>query len=450
MALPSEQPQNTVNIAHLLDEGPFTPFQFLVVVLAAATGVFDGLANQIIGFAIPSIAREWAISPGTLAPAVAAGLFGMGLGSAFIGLYADRFGRRSALLASILVFGAFTCLVSVAAGVVSLSLLRFIASLGVGGAVPIYTTLTAEFTPVRHRTLAVTTTAVCYPLGGIVAGLFATRSLAALGWRTLFLDGGAAALALLVALFLILPESPRFLARRPHRWHQLRRLLEHMSRPVAPGTEFTDPSGFVSARREGFGSLFSANYRRNTIALWCSFFASFVTIYTVFSWLPTMLVSAGLPGTIASSGLTAWNLGGVLGAIVCAIVVGRLGSRWPMLACCATAAAVALLLSRVELSSHTSLLIAGIAANGFFVNAVQSVMFALAAHVYPTSVRATGVASAMAFGRLGAVLSAFAGAAVIVAAGASGYLLMLAATMTLAAIAIACIRHHIPPLNKSR
>ena len=84
------------------------------------------------------------------------------------------------------------------------------------------------------------------------------------------------------------------------------------------------------------------------------------------------------------------------------------------------------------------------ARTAFFVNAVQSTMYALCAYVYPTSVRATGTASALAFGRIGAITSAFAGAAVITAGGASSYLLMLGGAMAVVLIALALVKRHIP------
>ena len=64
--------------------------------------------------------------------------------------------------------------------------------------------------------------------------------------------------------------------------------------------------------------------------------------------------------------------------------------------------------------------------HGLFVNAVQSTLYAVAAFTYPTDIRATGTAAALSFGRLGAVLSAFLGAAVISAAGPNSYLDVLA------------------------
>jgi AAHS family 4-hydroxybenzoate transporter-like MFS transporter len=76
-------------------------------------------------------------------------------------------------------------------------------------------------------------------------------------------------------------------------------------------------------------------------------------------------------------------------------------------------------------------------------------MYALCAFVYPTSVRATGTASALAFGRLGAILSAFAGAVVITAGGANAYLSMLGTAMVVVLVALLIVQRHIPKLEKA-
>lgn len=167
-------------------------------------------------------------------------------------------------------------------------------------------------------------------------------------------------------------------------------------------------------------------------------------VYSAFSWLPTMLLSEGLELSVAGSGLTAYNLGGVIGALVCAVAITRWGSFWPLLICCAGGAASAFLLQVVDIHQDTGLLIFGFGVHGLFVNAVQSTMFALCAFIYPTSVRATGTASALAFGRLGAILSAFAGALVITQGGANGYLTLLGSVMVMALLALLIVGRHIP------
>ncbi|MGN6261444.1 MAG: MFS transporter, partial [Ralstonia sp.] len=183
---------------------------------------------------------------------------------------------------------------------------------------------------------------------------------------------------------------------------------------------------------------------------WAAFFMCLLAVYAAFSWLPTMLASEGLSVSVAGSGLTAYNLGGVIGALVCAVAIARWGSRWPMALCCVGAAASAFALQGVDAKLNTSLLIIGLGLHGLFVNAVQSTMYALCAYVYPTAVRATGTASAVAFGRLGAILSAFAGAVVITAGGAAAYLAMLGIAMLIVLATLLAMREQIPRLAERR
>ena len=440
-----------VDIGATLDDGPFTTMQRCVVLLAALAIVLDGFDGQLIGFAIPVLIREWGITRGAFAPAVAAGLIGMGIGSACAGIVADRFGRRQAVIGSVFLFGVATCAIGFAPDVATIAMLRFCAGLGIGGALPTATTMTAEYTPARRRTMMVTATIVCVPLGGMLAGLFAHEVLPRYGWRGLFFAGGALPLVLGLVLVRALPESPRYLARRPARWPELGALLARMQRPVAPGTVFTDlRDACALGARGGFGALFAGHQARDTIALWCAFFMCLLAVYAAFSWLPTMLAAEGLSPAIAGSGLTAYNLGGVFGALFCAVCITRFGSRWPLALCCIGAAVSAFVLQGVDFSKNANWLIIGLGIHGLFVNAVQSTMYALCAHVYPTVVRATGTASALAFGRLGAILSSFAGAAIITAGGGSAYLTMLGSAMVLALIGLMVVRRHIPSAARER
>ncbi|CAO3440249.1 MFS transporter [Azospirillum endophyticum] len=434
----------SVDVGQILDGSPWTMFQKFVVILAAMSIIMDGFDGQLIGFAVPVLIKEWGVTRGDFAPALAAGLVGMGIGSAFAGLFADRVGRRWAVVFSVFLFGIATCCIGFSANLWHIGVLRFIAGLGIGGALPSSTTLAAEFTPARRRTLAITATIVCVPLGGMLAGLFASTILPAFGWRVLFFLGGAMAILLGVVLLLLLPETPRFLVRRPARWGELGRLLGRMSHHSAENAVFTDANEQKVEKRDGFAALFEGNRSHDTIALWCAFFLNLLAVYSAFTWLPTMLTSEGLDVAIAGSGLTAYNFGGVFGALICALAIARFGSRWPLLLCSVMGAAVALYLTTVDIRLDTSILIIGFGAQGFFANAVQSTLYAVCAYVYPTAVRATGTASALAFGRLGAILSAFAGAVVISAGGKNGYLLMLGLAMFGLALSIAVVRRHIP------
>lgn len=438
-----------LDIGDLLDRGRWTPFQRRILALSATCVLVDGFDSQLIGYAIPVLIRDWGVGRADFAPVVAAGLVGMSVGSAVAGAVGDRLGRRRALIGSVLLFALATGSIGFAGSLFWIGLLRFVAGLGIGGAIPSATTLSAEFTPARWRTVAITSTIVCVPLGGMLAGVFSSYVLPAFGWKLLFWLGGALPLALCLVLAVALPESPRFLARHPARRADLGRLLGRMARPVAADATFVDRSDLRPTGRHrddeggGFGALFEAGRRRDTIALWLAFFLCLLAVYTAFSWLPTMLTAEGLDVSAAGAGLTAYNLGGVFGALLCALAITRFGSRGPLVACAAGGAASAFFLRHVDVS-HTAILVTGLALHGFFVNAVQSTMYAVCAYVYPTRIRATGTASALAFGRIGAIVSAFAGSAIIGAGGASAFFGLLLAAMAGAAVALMVVAHHIP------
>ena len=149
----------------MLDQGAWGAYQKWLVGMTAMTIVFDGIDNQLLGVAIPSIMREWSVPRAAFAPVVSIGLIGMTIGGAVAGLAGDRIGRRTALLGSMLLFGLMTAAVAAAASPMHLAVLRLLAGAGLGGAIPNAAALAAEYVPRRHRHIAVTLTIVCVPLG---------------------------------------------------------------------------------------------------------------------------------------------------------------------------------------------------------------------------------------------------------------------------------------------
>lgn len=173
-----------------------------------------------------------------------------------------------------------------------------------------------------------------------------------------------------------------------------------------------------------------------------------LAVYAAFSWLPTMLAASGLSVSVAGTGLTAYNFGGVMGALLCAWTIAHAGSRWPLVLCSIGGAASAVWLMGVDASRHTGWLIVGLGLHAVRQRGAVDDVCALCVHL-PTAVRATGTGSALAFGRLGAILSAFAGAIVITTGGATAYLTMLAIAMRIVCVALLVVRRHIPRLSRA-
>jgi AAHS family 4-hydroxybenzoate transporter-like MFS transporter len=134
---------------------------------------------------------------------------------------------------------------------------------------------------------------------------------------------------------------------------------------------------------------------------------------------------------------------------VWAVLVTILGSRGPLLSAALACAGSALALLAVPIQAHNDhiLLMVCLGINGLLANAVQTSMYALAAHVYPTSVRATGVAYSATVGRTGGLMSSLFGASII-QAGAGAYWYTLAISMIFAFVGLAWVRSHYPALGK--
>lgn len=440
------QSASQFDISKAIDHGELTNLQRWIYVLASMAIIIDGFDGQMIGYAIPLIMKEWGTTRAAFSIAVASGLAGMAIGSLSAGVLADKFGRKPVLIGSILLFGSSTMLIGVSTDIPSIALIRFFAGLGIGAALPAATTLTAEFIPLRLRTMAVTTAIVCYPAGGMLAGLAAAQILPIHGWRVFFYVGGAMAISFALFLFFTLHESPKFLSRQESRWNELRSLMQRMSHQVAEVRQFTD--GLISSTQRGqVAELFRSGRAIDTSWLWLAFFMIQLSIYSAYSWLPTMLTTEGLSPALSGMGLTAYNFGGIFGAILCAAAINRFGSRYPMVFWAAMSAVTAFGLKIVNIQVSPETFLWGLGLHGLFVTALQCAMFALCAHIYPTEIRTTGAATAMAFGRVGAFVSAFAGAAMITAGGSNAYLNLLGGSMVISMFGLAMLRSHIGPKN---
>ena len=291
-----------------------------------------------------------------------------------------------------------------------------------------------------------TLTIVCIPLGGSLAGFVGGQILPRFGWRALFLIGGIVPLVLAAVLLKVLPESPRYLARLKERWPELRALLKRLGHDVPADAVFIDGLEKVAARRASVGQLLAPEYRRDTLALCGSFFFCLLSVYMGTNWVPSMLNAHRVRHRhreLRSHGLQLRrrrrrdHRRGRHHAPRIADLDADDGRRRDC--------------RRGRAGDHADrpagkrlLVFAMLAWTGGLINAVQTTMYALAAHVYPTSIRATGVGTAVAFGRIGGVISPTLGSWALESGGSSAFFGLTAATMTAAFVALAAVRRHIP------
>jgi len=436
----------TVDVGAVIDEGRWTGYQKLLVFGIALTIILDGVDNQLLPNTIPTLIKEWGHPRADFVNALASGPFGMMIGGLLGGVMGDRLGRRTALLASVLAFAVLTLAIAFVDTIPALLVLRFLSGVGLGGAMPNAATLASEYVPRRQRPSAVTFTIVCIPLGGFVAAELAARIIPVYGWRNLFIVGGVIPLVLAAILWYVLPESPRFMAQRKERWPELTRLMRRIGHSVPDDVTYVETATpGVPAKRATVGDLFAPSYLRDTTGLWGSFFFCLMVNYVVIQLVPAMLAGAGFAQPTANRGLTMVNIGGVTGAVLGALLIQRIGSRVTMLAMSVIAIVCSLVMSQIPLNPmDTFTLMTMFLITGGLLNAVQTTMYALAAHVYPTEIRSTGVGAAVAFGRVGNVLAVYVGNYALNLGGSPAYFTSWAILMALVFLSLAIIGRHVP------
>lgn len=396
-----------VDIANFLDARPLSNFQRVVIALCFLILLIDGFDMAAIGFLAPAIREEWGLAQSDLGPLFASGLSGLVVGAFLFGPIADRIGRKKVLLICLMVFGLATLCCAAATGIGQLSLFRFIAGIGFGGALPNAITLTSEYTPQRRRGFLVTGMNCGFTIGAALGGVVTAHMIGPFGWRGVLLLGGIVPLALVPLMIWQLPESIRFLVAKGGGEQRVQSLL----RRVAPSEDLSGMRVVSTAQeaKPSLRSLFAAGLGKSTVLLWTAFFCSMLVIYLLSSWLPTFIRNTGASLESASLVTAMFQIGGTLGAISLGAAMDRVRPQ-TVLTVAYLAAAGFIALIGLSITQH-NWAAAVIFAAGFFLSGGQTAANAFSARIYPLGCRATGVGTASSLGRIGSVTGSLAGAA---------------------------------------
>jgi AAHS family 4-hydroxybenzoate transporter-like MFS transporter len=204
--------QSVIQVSRLLDERGLSSFQIKLLIWSLFIVLIDGYDIAAIAFAAPSLAKEWALKPGSLGPVFSASLIGILFGSGIFGWVGDRCGRKAALIWSNLVFGIFTLAAAYSTNLDQMFWLRLLAGLGIGGVIPNVVAINAESAPRKLRATLAIIAVGCVPLGGAVPGFVTAVFVPQYGWQILFLIGGIVPILVAIAAMVGLPESIKFMA----------------------------------------------------------------------------------------------------------------------------------------------------------------------------------------------------------------------------------------------
>jgi len=399
-----------VYVSRLLDERGISAFHVRLIVWSVLIALFDGYDIAAIALAAPQLVRAWGVKPADLGPVLAASLVGILFGSMLFGWIGDRYGRKRALIGSLLLFGIFTWAAAHATNLTQMSWLRLVAGLGIGGVIPNMIAVNIESAPRRSRgTLGLIATGLV-PLGGALPGFVSATLVPQHGWPILFLIGGIVPVLIAIGAYFWMPESIKYMSIHEAERPRLVRLLGELAPgyKVPPGARFVieDEKQFPSANPK---YLFGEGLAVITPLLWLLFALNLMGYFFLLSWTPTLLTAAKLPPATAALTSASLQVGGTVGSLL----LIRWLNRYQFLAISIlllVAVPVVGAIGMVGIGSTREALLAASFAAGFCVLGVQSGINVCGALVYPTSLRALGSGWALGIGRVGSIVGPLLGA----------------------------------------
>ena len=391
----------SVEVNQVVDDAKFTPFHMNVLFWCMLVIIFDGYDLVIYGVAMKGLVAQWGLSAKEAGFLGSVALFGMMIGAMALGSLADRYGRKKMIALCLVLFSLFTFLCGFAQNPTQFAIMRFIAGVGIGGAMPNLVAMMAEYSPKRMRSTMVSLMFSGYAIGGMLSAGLGIMIVPSMGWEWMFYLG-IIPLFLLPLIWKFLPESLGFLMRQGKE-AEVRKILPK----VAPELNITAEDQLV--REEvvvkksvvPVGQLFVEHRGVSTLACWVSFFCCLLMTYALSTWLPKFMEQAGYELKAGLSFLFAMNIGAMIGAIgggwladkfnIKAVLVAFLLLGSAAFVCLGYKAPVPVLYVLVTIAGATTI-------------GTQIVLYSYVAIFYPLKIRSTGIGWASGVGRIGAIV----------------------------------------------
>jgi len=399
-------------VSRLLDQRGLTSFHYNLIFWCVLLSLIDGYDIAAIAFAAPHLVTDWGLKPGALGRVFSASLIGILFGSAVFGWVGDRYGRKTALIASNLLFGVFTLAAAWATNLDQLFWLRLLAGLGIGGVIPNVVAINTESSPRKLRATLALIGVGFVPIGGAIPGVVAAALVPTHGWQILFTIGGIVPIILAGIALFTLPESIKFMALHESQ----RSKMEKTIAALDPSFKIPANAKFVIEDEQQFPGfnpvyLFRQGLWLITPLLWLLFALNLMGYFFLLSWTPTLMAVLKLPPTVGALAGAMIQLGGTVGSLILARWFER--RRFFAIAIVFVAAVpIVASIGYAGQSSTTALAIATFFA-GFCVLGIQTGINVAGALVYPTSLRANGSGWQLGIGRIGSIVGPLVGALLI-------------------------------------
>lgn len=261
---------------------------------AALGGLLFGFDIAIITGAGPFLMHQFNLSDLSLGWAFSSLLFACILGSALAGRLADVYGRRNLLLAVSVLFATTSAATGLAPTFSAFIAARFFSGLAVGVASLVAPMYVCEVSPPTLRGRMGTLYQLSIVTGIVVSYCinYSLRNVGPDNWRWMFITGVIPS-AILFALLLFAPETPRFLFKVDRKLEAFA-ILERISGADRAEFEMREIEASFQAKQAGWRDLLRPGIRRAVFVGFCLAILIHVSgINTIIDYAPAIFRSAG-------------------------------------------------------------------------------------------------------------------------------------------------------------
>lgn len=335
--------------------------------------MFDAMDVGILSFIVVALHAEWGLTTQQVGWIGSINSIGMVFGAFLFGIMADRIGRKKVFIITLLLFSIGSGLSALVTSLALFLVLRFLIGMGLGGELPVASTLVAESVPAEKRGKVVVLLESFWALGWLIAALISYFVIPEYGWRIALI---LCALPAFYALYLRwhLPDSPKYVA------------LENKAKPTI---------------MQNIKSVWAGEHRQQTLVLWILWFCVVFSYYGMFLWLPSVMVMRGFSLIKSFEYVLIMTLAQLPGYFTAAWFIERMGRKFVLVTYLIGTAVSAYFFGVAE---GLPMLITSGMLLSFFNLGAWGALYAYTPEQYPTTIRGTGAGMAAAVGRVGGVL----------------------------------------------
>ncbi|AMO31901.1 MFS transporter [Lysinibacillus sp. fkY74-1] len=340
--------------------------------IAGIGWLFDAMDVGILSFVIAALAADWGLTPSQSGWIGSINSIGMAVGALVFGVFADKVGRKQIFMWTLVLFSIASGLSAFTTTLTAFLMLRFLVGMGLGGELPVASTLVSESVAAKERGRVVVLLESFWAAGWLIAALISYFVIPTWGWRVALV---LTALPAFYAIYLRwhLPDSPQFMVKKEAK---ARSILQNIK------------------------EVWSKKYARSTLMLWVLWFTVVFSYYGMFLWLPSVMVGKGFDMITSFKYVLIMTLAQLPGYFTAAWFIEKFGRKFVLVSYLIGTAVSAFIFGNAD--TLVVLVLSGMFLS-FFNLGAWGALYAYTPEQYPSIIRGTGAGMAAAAGRIGGI-----------------------------------------------